>query len=151
MARPEGAAVFRPLRARVVIYGCAALLLVALLGGNLFLPTRGAGAWGLGSRVALALFALAAVLLLHRLAAVRVEVDDEGATVVNIVHSRRLAWPEIVGVRLRGDDPWLLLDLSDGESLAAMGVQKADGARAERQAQAFARMVQEHSRTARDD
>jgi hypothetical protein len=54
----------------------------------------------------------------------------------------------VVGVRLLRDDPWMLLDLSDGQALAAMGVQKSEGERAQRQARDFARLVTEHTRIA---
>ena len=42
----------------------------------------------------------------------------------------------------------MMLDLSDGQALAAMGVQKSEGERAQQQAGAFARMVTEHTRVA---
>jgi hypothetical protein len=99
----------------------------------------------------LVLLGVACVYLLHRLASVRLVADDTGVTVVNVVRRRRLEWAEIVGVRLSRDDPWLLLDLADGEALAAMGVARSEGAQAQEQARAFARLVNEHSRTARDD
>lgn len=140
--------VFRPRRARRVIYSCIALVLLVFLGANLWLPADGPDAWGLGSRVALGLLAWAIAYFLHRLAAVRVVADDEGAEVVNIVHRRRLEWPEIIGVRLELGDPWLVMDLSDGESLAAMGVQRSEGAFAQRQAAELARMVNDHTRAA---
>ena len=94
----------------------------------MFAPSDGAGGWSLGSRLALVAVALAVAYFLHRLAAVRVVADDAGVSVINIVHRRRLEWPEVVGVRLLRDDPWMMLDLSDGSAMAAMGVQKADGA-----------------------
>ena len=92
------------------------------------------------------LFGLLAVLVLHRLASVRVETSDAGILVANVIGRRRLEWAEVVGVRLSRDDPWMLLDLSDGTALAAMGVQKSEGERAQRQAREFARMVQDHTR-----
>jgi hypothetical protein len=138
--------VFRPRRARLVIYPCVALVLVALIGGAVFAPSDGAGGWSLGSRLALGAVALAVAYFLHRLGAVRVVADDAGVTVINIAHRRRLEWPEVVGVRLRRDDPWMMLDLSDGSAMAAMGVQKADGAYAQEQAERFARMVAERTR-----
>jgi hypothetical protein len=141
-----GTTVFRPRRARLVIYPCAALVLVALIGGAAFAPSQGAGGWNVGSRVALVAVALGVAYFLHRLAAVRVVADDAGVSVINIVHSRWLEWPEVVGVRLLRDDSWMMLDLSDGSAMAAMGVQKADGAHAQEQATRFARMVAERTR-----
>ena len=141
-----GTTVFRPRRARLVIYPCAVLVLVALIGGAVIAPWEGAGGWSLGSRLALVAVAVAVAYFLHRLAAVRVVADDAGVSVINIVHRRRLEWPEVVGVRLLRDDPWMMLDVSDGSAMAAMGVQKADGDFAQEQAARFARMVAERTR-----
>jgi hypothetical protein len=134
----------------MVIYPSAAIVLAAFVGGAVLVPSEGPSGWGLGSRLALVAVALAGAYFLHRLAAVRVVADDAGVTVVNIVHSRRVEWAEIVGVRLLRDDPWMMLDLSDGQPLAAMGVQKADGAYAQEQAARFARMVADRTRTPRN-
>ena len=138
--------VFRPRRARRVVYFAAALVLVVFVGANLVLPDEGPDAWGAGSRAALGGVALAIAYFLHRLAAVRIVADVTGAEVVNIVGRRRLEWAEIVGVRMSGGDPWLVMDLSDGQSIAAMGVQRSEGALARRQASEFARLVNEHTR-----
>jgi hypothetical protein len=141
-----GRTVFRPVRARAVVYVCAAAVLVTLVTLAVVLPSGGPHPWGPGSRLGVVLFALLAVFVLHRLASVRVETSDEGILVANVIGRRRLEWAEVVGVRLSRDDPWMLLDLSDGTALAAMGVQKSEGERAQRQAREFARMVQEHTR-----
>lgn len=137
--------VLRPRRARLIVYPAAAALFVVLVGVAFLMPSGGEHGWGTGSRLAVVVFAAACVWFLHRLASVRVETDESGATVVNILRRRRLEWSEVVGVRLSRDDAWMMLDVSDGTSLAAMGVQRSEGALAERQAQEFARMVTERS------
>jgi hypothetical protein len=138
--------VFRPVRARAVVYVCAAAVLVTLVTLAVVLPSGGPHPWGPGSRLGVVVFALLAVFVLHRLASVRVETSDGGILVANVIGRRRLEWAEVVGVRLSRDDPWMLLDLSDGTALAAMGVQKSEGERGQRQAREFARLVQEHTR-----
>ncbi len=138
--------VFRPRRARQVIYPLAAVLVGCVVGVNLWLPSSGRGGWGIGSRLSLVLFTAAVVAFLHRLASVRVVIEPDHATVVNIVHRRRLEWAEIVGVRLLADDSWMMLDLSDGDVMAAMGVQRADGGYAEAQARVFAQLVNQRTR-----
>jgi hypothetical protein len=140
-----GRTVFRPVRARVVVYVCAAAVLVTLVTLAVVLPSGGPHPWGPGSRLGVVLFGLVSVALLHRLASVRVETSDDGILVANVIGRRRLEWAEVVGVRLSRDDPWMLLDLSDGTALAAMGVQKSEGKRGQRQAREFARMVQDHT------
>jgi hypothetical protein len=141
-----GRTVFRPVRARAVVYVCAAAVLVTLVTLAVVLPSGGPHPWGPWSRLGVVLFALLAVFVLHRLASVRVETSDDGILVANVIGRRRLEWAEVIGVRLSRDDPWMLLDLSDGTALAAMGVQKSEGERGQRQAREFARMVQEHTR-----
>ncbi|MDW4904327.1 PH domain-containing protein [Streptomyces sp. ADMS] len=64
---------------------------------------------------------LASVLLL--LSRPKVVADEAGVTVVNIASKRRLDWAEILRVNLRPGDPWVFLDLSDGTSLPALGIQ----------------------------
>jgi len=150
VAEARDATVFRPRRSRWVIYPCVVLVLVALVGGAVTAPAEGASGWGLGSRLLLVAVALGGAFFLHRLADVRVVADEGGVSVVNIVHGRRLEWAEIVGVRLLRDDAWMMLDLSDGQAMAAMGVQKSDGAFAQEQARRFARMVTERTRTPGD-
>jgi hypothetical protein len=140
--------VFRPVRARVVVYVVALAVLVTLVALAVSLPSGGPHPWGLGSRLGVVAVGVAFVLVLLRLAVVRVEASDAGVLVVNVVGRRRLEWAEVVGVRLLRDDPWMLLDLSDGQALAAMGVQKSEGERAQRQARDFARLVTEHTRIA---
>ena len=135
---PSRRVVLRPRRARLVVYPCAAALFVVLTGVAFLLPGEGQHGWGIGSRLAVVVFALGCVWFLHRLASVRVETDEEGATVVNILTRRRLEWSEVVGVRLSRDDAWMMLDVSDGSSLAAMGVQRSEGERATAQAREFA-------------
>jgi hypothetical protein len=142
--------VFRQRRARVVVYALAVAQFVALTAVALALPSEGPHPWGTGSRVSLVLVACVVAWLLHRLASVRLVTDDSGVLVVNVVRRRRLEWTEIVGVRLSRDDPWLVLDLADGEALLAMGVARSEGAQAQEQARAFARLVNEHSRTDHD-
>ncbi|MEU6406498.1 PH domain-containing protein [Streptomyces sp. NPDC046985] len=76
-----------------------------------------------GERVSFIVMAalLGGVLVL--LARPKVVADEQGVTVVNITSRRRLEWPEILQVTLRTGDPWVFLDLSDGTSLPALGIQ----------------------------
>ena len=71
-------------------------------------------------------FVLVAALLFAALALFsrpKVVADEQGVTVVNIVSRRRLDWAEIVQVIMRPGDPWVFLNLSDGTSLPALGIQ----------------------------
>ena len=137
---------FRPRLARVVTLAVAALVLVAtgvliVTGPNL----------ATSDRVAFAAFGLLVAWFCGRQATVRAVPDDEGLTVRNLLVSRRLAWAQIVSVRFGEGRPWVQLDLDDGDTLAVMGIQRADGARAQAEARRLATLVARHTGTTRDD
>jgi hypothetical protein len=77
--------------------------------------------------------------------------DEDGLTVRNLMITTRLTWAEIVSVRFGAGRPWVQLDLADGDTLAVMGIQSADGARAEAEARRLATLVARHTTTSRDD
>lgn len=143
---PELPTTFRPLWARRVIYPVAVIIVVAMVAGTLQLPP----VYRLPDRVGIILVGLAIAYVLHRIGAVRLEADAEGLTVVNVVRRRRLEWPQVVRVALPPGDPWLTLDLSDGDTLAVMGIQGSDGRYAREQASRLAQLVAQRSRTDRD-
>ncbi|RKS77806.1 PH (Pleckstrin Homology) domain-containing protein [Motilibacter peucedani] len=142
---PQLPHVFRPRWARWVPLGFAGALLV----GGLLLALASSG-WPAADRILMVATTLATTWFLHRLSAVRVRADDEGLTVVNLRGRRRLAWAQVVGVRLGDDDPWLVLDVSDGTTVSAMGVQGSEGAYAREQALQIARLVARRSRVTGD-
>ncbi|MFB7713045.1 PH domain-containing protein [Streptomyces sp. NPDC056105] len=111
---------FRPARTRAVLFGLGGAMFVTLTAIALLL-----GGITPGDRLSLIFTGALLVGGLVLLARPKVVADDEGVTVVNIARSRRLAWAEIVQVTLRPGDPWVFLNLSDGTSLAAMGIQPA--------------------------
>jgi PH (Pleckstrin Homology) domain-containing protein len=126
VAVAEGVTVFRPVRARVVVYVCAAAVLVAMVTLAVLLPSGGQHPWGWGSRLGVVACGLVPAYVLHRLASLRLVASPDGVLVVNVIGRRHLDWPEIIGVRLLRDDPWMMLDLSDGQALAVMAVQKSE-------------------------
>jgi hypothetical protein len=81
----------------------------------------------------------------------RVSADDHGVTVVNGYRSRAYEWSQVVGVNLRRGAPWAGMDLSDGTSISMLAIQGSDGQRAIRAVRQLRRLVDEHSRTDRDD
>ncbi|MET8682237.1 PH domain-containing protein [Streptomyces sp. NPDC004647] len=120
-ARPElpGLPVtFRPTRTRVVLLAGGTALLAVLTVIALLLPAVGAG-----GRASFIFTGLLLFLVLALLSRPRVEADASGVTVVNLTTKRRLEWAEVLRVNLRPGDPWVYLDLADGTSLPAMGIQ----------------------------
>jgi hypothetical protein len=151
--RPDdpGHRVFRPRAARVVSLTLAVVVLAMMTGIAILLSDITGGPVGTGDRIGIAVFGVGVAWFLYRQANVRAEPDGAGLTVHNLVHTRRVDWAEIVSVRFGPDRPWVQLDLADGETLAVMAVQRADGARARAAARRLATLVALHSPTARDD
>jgi hypothetical protein len=110
--------VFRPGRTRAVLLALGAALFVVLSVVAVLLPRLGAG-----ERLSFVFTGALVFAVLWVLARPRVLADESGVTVVNIASRRRLAWAEVVQVRLRPGDPWVFLDLSDGTSLPVLGIQ----------------------------
>jgi len=109
---------FRPGRTRAVLLGAGAVIFVVITTVAMLLEQLSPG-----ERLSFVFTGalLAGVLLL--LARPKVVADEAGVTVVNIASRRRLDWAEIIQVNLRPGDPWVFLNLSDGTSLAALGIQ----------------------------
>jgi hypothetical protein len=109
---------FRPARTRAVLIAAAVAIFLTVALIALLLPTL-SPAERLSFILTGALLAAVALVL----ARPKVVAEESGVTVVNFASTRRLAWAEIVQVHLRVGDPWVFLDLSDGSSLAAIGIQ----------------------------
>jgi hypothetical protein len=129
----------------------AVLATTSLVAAVLPAPGRTTGGWTLADRLALVGFAILVVAGLALLARPRVRADAYGLEVVNVRRRHRLAWAQVVGVRLSRHDPWLVLDLDDGTTLNAMGVQNADGARARSAAREIAGLLAARMPTPNDD
>ena len=142
----ELTAPFRPRFARVVTIALAVLVLASTVAIMLAMSVLSTG-----DRVGFALVGGLIVWFLLAAGTVAARVDDDGLTVRNLVFTRRLEWAEIVSVRFGSGRPWVQLDLSDGDTLAVMGIQRADGAFADAEARRLATLVAMHTATPRDD
>jgi hypothetical protein len=80
-----------------------------------------------GTVIAMGLGMLA---VLYALIRSRVVAAPDGLTVVNGYRRRDFEWAEVIAVRLPPGAPWVTLDLADGNTCAAMGIQGSDGQRA---------------------
>jgi hypothetical protein len=114
---------WRPVLTRVVLLGLALLSVgcfsaIAALGPDDWQRHDRIGVGGSGL-----LFALVLLVLARPVA----RADRDGLTVVNFVRRRRLDWAEVLGVNLRRGDPWVLLDLADGGTLAVVAIQTGSG------------------------
>ncbi|MEX2971454.1 PH domain-containing protein [Streptomyces sp. C184] len=109
---------FRPTRTRAVLYTVGIAQLAALTAIALALPKLTGG-----ERLSFVLTGLLVLAVLLLLSRPKVVARQEGVTVVNLTTKRDLAWAEVLRVNLRAGDPWVHLDLADGTSLPAMGIQ----------------------------
>jgi hypothetical protein len=137
---------FRPRLARAVTLGMAVLVVALTVAMMLTLSILTSG-----DRLGFAIVGGLIAAFLWRQASVVARADDDGLTVRNLVFTRRLQWAEIVSVRFGSGRPWVQLDLADGDTLAVMGIQRADGAFADAEARRLATLVALHTATPRDD
>jgi hypothetical protein len=137
---------FRPRLARLVTWVLVVVVLVLTAALILALPEAGPL-----DRAGFALVGIGIAWFCWRQATVRAVPDEDGLTVRNLMITTRLTWAEIVSVRFGAGRPWVQLDLADGDTLAVMGIQSADGARAEAEARRLATLVARHTTTSRDD
>lgn len=124
------------------------LVLVAVA---LLMPGDGLMGLGWGDRLGIIAVSAGIGALLWRFGRLAVFVDVQGLRVRNLAGDRRVDWAEVVTVRFGGGQPWVTLDLADGEPLAVMAIQRADGAFGEAEARRLATLVTLHTRTDRND
>ncbi|MEU9094353.1 PH domain-containing protein [Streptomyces sp. NPDC048428] len=115
---PDLPVTFRPTRTRVVLLSVGAVMFAVITVVAFTLEQLSGGERASFVFTALLFFGVLALLSRPRIVA-----DDSGVTVVNLTRTRRLSWAEIVRVNLRAGDPWVFLDLSDGTSMPALGIQ----------------------------
>lgn len=115
---PDLPVTFRPGHTRVILLTAGIAIFVVISGIAMLLEQLGPG-----ERLSFILTGALIFGVLAQLARVKVVADDTGVTVVNIASRRRLDWAEILQVNLRPGDPWVFLNLSDGTSLPALGIQ----------------------------
>lgn len=73
----------------------------------------------------------------------RITATEDEVVVVNGTRVHRYPWSQVVDVHLPPGQPWLRLELTDGSTPAAVGVQSSDGLRAVRAADELRALVHE--------
>ena len=142
---------FRPRLARWVTVVMGVLVIVGAVVLVVLLPTDGPTRYSAGDRAGILVVGALIAWFCQRQATVRAVPGPDGLTVRNLVVTRTIAWAEIVSVRFGQGRPWVQLDLADGDTLAVMGIQRADGAFADGEARRLATLVAMHTTTQRDD
>lgn len=136
---------FRPLGVRWAVYVLGGLLVLVAAVIWFAFPASVRAQFTIFQRGTILVLGLGFLALGWGLARSRVEARETGLRVVNGYRSRSYDWNEVLAVSLRTSSPWAMLDLSDGTTVAAIGIQGSDGARAVRQAADLRRLVERHT------
>jgi len=137
---------FRPRLARIVTLVMAIVVAVGTVVVLVAIPELGPA-----DQIGFVIVGALVVWFCWREGSVAAVPSQEGLVVRNLLVTTRLEWAEIVSVRFGSGHPWVQLDLADGDTLAVMGVQRADGERANTEARRMATLVAHHTATPRDD
>ncbi len=130
---------FRPQRGRLVAIGFAVVAVLVFGVVAMAMPgDKQGGNWKLGDRLMLLGLGVAIAALLIRYARIVATPTETGLRVRNLFLTRTIPWSEIEAIRFGGGEPWVTLDLTDGDSIAVMAIQRADGPRGVDEAQRLA-------------
>ena len=135
----DAQAPFRPRRGRILplILGSVAVVVCTIVA----IGMGAAGEWQVGDQLALVGLGLVLAAFLGRYASIKAVPDGSGLMVRNLMLTRTVAWDEVIEVRFPDGAPWVTLELDDGDELAVMAIQRADGQLGRDEAMRLARIV----------
>ncbi len=136
---------FRPLGVRIAAVAFGAMLFGVGAAIWISFPDDIRDAFTISQRVTVLAMGAGALVIGHALSRCRVDADADGLLVVNGYRSHRLQWAQVLAVRMLPGNPWVSLDLADGTSLSALGIQGSDGARAQRQVRTLRALIDAHA------
>ena len=133
---------FRPRRGRILplVLGSVAVVVCTIVA----IGMGAAGEWQVGDQLALVGLGLGLAAFLGRYASIKAVPDGSGLMVRNLMLTRTVAWDEVIEVRFPDGAPWVTLELDDGDELAVMAIQRADGQLGRDEATRLARIVDRH-------
>ena len=123
---------WRPLGVRLAASFFGAMLLIMCLFAWFGFDQQTRDSFTPFQRGTVVFFALLAFACGFALARSRVRATADHLLVVNGYRARRYQWAEVVSVSLPRGAPWAVVDLADGTTVPAMGIQGSDGVRARR-------------------
>ncbi|MEE6281054.1 PH domain-containing protein [Georgenia sunbinii] len=140
------AELYAPFRPRAARWVSLALLVATAIGTVALVVVMNVSDLGMSLADSMGTVAIGALIawFCYRQATVAALPDTAGVTVRNLIVVRRLGWAEVVTVRYGDGRSWAQLDLADGDTIAVMGIQRADGDLAEREARRLATLVAIH-------
>ncbi len=125
--------VVRPVRLTRVCRAAAVLLVLVFTVVAVSLRQGGgADVFGVADQVAMVVLGLLLAAVVLAFTRARVEADERGVRVRNVLGERTLPWQVVRGVRLDEGSPWASLDLHDDDTVALLAVQANDRERAVR-------------------
>lgn len=135
----DAQAPFRPRRGRILplILGSVAVVVCTIVA----IGMGAAGEWQVGDQLALVGLGLGLAAFLGRYASIKAVPDGSGLMVRNLMLTRTVTWDEVIEVRFPDGAPWVTLELDDGDELAVMAIQRADGQLGRDEAMRLARIV----------
>lgn len=142
---------FRPLGVRIAVVVFGGMLLAVCLVAWFALPPHIRAEFSWLERATVIVFGVALATVAAGLARCRLDAREDGVTIVNGYRKRAFHWNQLVAISLRPGGPWAVIDLSDGTTVSAMAIQSSDGSRALTQVRAVRELINQQSRTARDD
>jgi len=131
---------WRPQRSRIVAYGFATIVVAGAVVLAVILPPP----FSIADRVAMVGLGCLIAAVLYLLGRCRVEADEEGITLVNVLRVHRYTWPEVLAVTLVEGEPWAKIDFADGSTIGAMGIQGSEKERARRQVAELKALIHAH-------
>jgi hypothetical protein len=143
--REELHAPFRPRRARTSALAIATVQFGLMVVIAVLLPGTGPVAFQWYDRLAMVAVGAAVAWFLLKFAFLEAVPSEHGLRVRNLFVVTDVEWAQIVSVRFGGGGPWVTLDLSDGDTLAVMAIQRADGGHGTAEANRLATLVALHS------
>jgi hypothetical protein len=138
---------FRPMGVRIAAVAFGVLLFGVVAAIWITFPDNVREAFTTFQRLTVLGMGAGALVIGHALGRCRVEARADGIVVVNGYRTHRLQWAQVVAVRMLPGNPWVSLDLADGTTLSALGIQGSDGARAQRQVRALRALIDAHAAT----
>ncbi|MCD5311421.1 PH domain-containing protein [Kineosporia babensis] len=144
------AALHRPFvsrKGRIAAWAMGIGQFLAIGAWALMLPWSGPTSVGLTDRLSMMGVAVFIGWGMSRFGGVRATPTEDGLKVRNILLTRTLSWSEIEDVHYSGSAPWVSLATTDGDPVAVMAIQRADGEPAQKEAERLARLVAHHHRS----
>jgi hypothetical protein len=121
---------WRPIGVRIAGFTAGSLLLLLALVAWFALPGEVRDDFSMFQRITMVVLTSGAYVAGWAILRSRVTAEDTRVIVVNGYKRREFEYAEIIAVHLPPGAPWVVLDLADGTSVSALGIQASDGARA---------------------